>query len=60
LTVKVTYTPKSNGYLKLEDETISSNAVVDVNDGTITFDVSGSSTGGQVKVTAIEVVYKAA
>lgn len=58
-TVKVTYNQSNNGVLKLNSSNVTSGTVKDVNASSITFSVgnSGSATNGQVKVTAMEVVY---
>lgn len=58
-TVKVTYNVSNSGVLKLNSSNVTSGTVKDVNASSITFSVgiSGSATNGQVKVTAMEVVY---
>ena len=58
-TVKVTYNQSNNGVLKLNSSNVTSGTVKDVNASSITFSVgnTGSATNGQVKVTAMEVVY---
>ena len=57
--VKITYNISNTGILTLNGTTISSDDVVEVNANSITFGVgnSGTKTNGQVKITAIEVVY---
>ncbi len=59
-TVKITYNVSNNGTLKLNSSNVSSGSVVSVNAGYISFGVGNTSTktNGQVKVTAIEVVYQ--
>ncbi len=58
--VKITYTISNSGTLKLNGSNVKSNDVVTVNAASVTFNVgnTGSATNGQVKVTAIEVVYE--
>ncbi len=56
--VKITYISDNEGYLTLNGTKVDSQARVDVNAGSITFGVSGSSTKGQARITAIEVVYQ--
>lgn len=60
-TVKITYSVDKGGTLIYNDSAISSNTIVNVNASSITFGVgnTGSATNGQVRVTAIEVVYQA-
>lgn len=60
-TVKITYSVDKGGTLIYNDSAISSNTIVNVNASSITFRVgnTGSATNGQVRVTAIEVVYQA-
>ena len=58
-TVKVTYNVSNSGVLKLNSSYVTSGTVKDVNASSITFSVgnTNSATNGQVKVTAMEVVY---
>ncbi len=62
VSVKITYNVKNTGVLTLNSKTIATGTVVDVNTTSITFNVgnTGTATNGQVKITAIEVVYVAA
>ena len=57
--VKITYTVSNTGVLTLNGSNVESDAVVDVNASTITFSVgnTGTATNGQVRITAVEVVY---
>ena len=57
--VKVTYLTKNTGILSLDGTQIESDTVVTVNGASITFGVenSGTATNGQVKITAIEIIY---
>ena len=59
--VKITYTVDKTGVLTYNSLNVASGTVVDVNAASITFGVgnTGSATNGQVRVTAIEVVYQA-
>ena len=59
ISVKITYTNSNTGVLTLSGTNITSGTVVDVNATSVTFSVgnTGSATNGQVRVTAIEVVY---
>ena len=59
VTVKITYNISNSGVLTLNGSNINSNTVLDVNASSVKFSVgnSGSATNGQVKITAIEVVY---
>lgn len=59
-TVKITYSVDKTGVLTYNKSNITSGTVVDVNAASITFGVgnTGSATNGQVRVTAIEVVYQ--
>lgn len=59
-TVKITYTINNTGVLTYNNSNITSDSVVDVNAASIAFGVgnTGSATNGQVRVTAIEVVYQ--
>ena len=58
--VKITYNVKNTGVLLNNGKQIKSNDICAVNAGTVTYTVgnTGSATNGQVKVTAIEVVYQ--
>lgn len=59
-TVKITYTVSNTGVLTLNGSNITSGAAVTVNAASVTFGVGNTSstvTNGQVRVTAIEVVY---
>ena len=58
-TVKITYTTKNGGILDCNGAKFESGAVVTVNAASATFAIAntGTATNGQVKVTAIEVVY---
>jgi len=60
ISVKITYNISNSGVLTLNGSNIGSNTVVEVNAESITFGVgnTGTKTNGQVKITAIEVVYK--
>ena len=62
VSVKVTYTSSNDGTLKYNSENVATNAVVNVDNTSITFVVgnTGTKTNGQARVTAIEVVYVAA
>ena len=57
--VKITYTVDKTGVLTLNGANVDSDAVVTVNANTITFGVgnTGTATNGQVRISAIEVVY---
>lgn len=59
-TVKITYTVSNSGILTYNSSNITSGTVVNVNAASIAFGVgnTGSATNGQVRVTAIEVVYQ--
>ena len=59
-TVKITYTVSNSGTLTYNSSKITSGTVVNVNAASIAFGVgnTGSATNGQVRVTAIEVVYQ--
>ena len=59
VSVKITYTSNKNGVLTLNGSNIDSGAVVDVNAASVTFGVgnTGSANNGQVRITAIEVIY---
>ena len=58
--VKVTYSVSNNGILKKGDTQIKTGTTDTVNATSVTYSVgnSGSATNGQVRVTAIEVVYQ--
>jgi hypothetical protein len=58
--VKVSYAIEKGGVLKNGSTTVSSGTVVTVNATSITLTVgnSGSATNGQVRITAIEVIYE--
>ena len=58
-TVKITYNVSNTGVLTLNSSNISSGKIVSVNATSVTFGVgnTGTKTNGQVKITAIEVVY---
>lgn len=58
--VKVTYSVSNSGILKKGDTQIKTGTTDTVNDTSVTYSVgnSGSATNGQVRVTAIEVVYQ--
>ena len=58
--VKITYTPNRDGVLLNGDAQVASDAVVTVNAESITFGVGngGDATNGQVRITAIEVIYE--
>lgn len=60
-TVKITYSVTNTGILTHNGSNITSGTEVTVNAASITFGVgnTGSATNGQVRVTAIEVVYQA-
>jgi hypothetical protein len=57
--VKVTYTVDKTGILTLNGSNVASGTVVEVNAPSVTFSVgnTGTATNGQVRITAIEVVY---
>ena len=57
--VKITYTPNKNGTLTYGGNNIASATVVEVNAESITFAVgnTGDANNGQVRITAIEVIY---
>lgn len=55
VSVKLTYNVKSNGVALVGETSYASGTTIDVNDSSLTFSVKT----GQVKVTAIEVVYEA-
>ena len=57
--MKITYSISNTGVLTLNGSNIASGKVVNVNANTVTFGVgnTGTATNGQVKITAIEVVY---
>ncbi len=59
--VKITYTVDKTGVLTYNSLNVASGTVVDVNAASISFGVgnTGTVTNGQVRVTAIEVVYQA-
>ena len=59
-TVKITYSIDKTGILTLDGTQIESGSVVTVNADSITFSVgnTGTVTNGQVRVTAIEVIYQ--
>lgn len=59
-TVKITYNIKNNGVLTYNSSNVTSGTAVTVNATSISFGVGNTSTAtnGQVKVTAIEVVYQ--
>lgn len=61
-TVKITYSVDKTGILTLNGANVSSGTEVNVNASSVTFSVgnTGSATNGQVRITAIEVVYTAA
>ena len=58
-TAKITYNVSNNGVLKLNSSNVTSGTTSTINASSVTYNVgnSGSATNGQVKVTAIEVVY---
>lgn len=60
-TVKITYSVSNSGVLTLNGSNVNSDTVVPVNASSISFGVgnTGTVTNGQVRVTAIEVVYQA-
>ena len=60
VSVKITYIIEKTGVLTLNGENIASATVVDVNANSVTFSVSNTNstvTNGQVRITAIEVIY---
>lgn len=59
VSVKITYTVSNTGVLTLNDANVASDQVVDVNANSIVFSVgnTGTKTNGQVRISAIEVVY---
>lgn len=56
VTVKIAYKYSNSGVLTLNGSNIESNTVLEVNASSIVFGVTGNG-NGQVKITAIEVVY---
>lgn len=60
VSVKITYVSEKTGVLTLAEENIASDTVVSVNANTVTFVVGDTNTAdnGQVRITAIEVVYE--
>ena len=58
-TVKVTYTVSNTGVLTLDGSNVNSETACEVNAASVTFGVgnTGTATNGQVRITAIEVVY---
>ena len=62
VSVKVSYIAAKTGILTLNNENVESDTVVPATGSSISFSVgnTGTATNGQVKVTAIEVVYTAA
>lgn len=59
--VKITYASEKTGVLTYNSSNVTSGTVVDVNASSITFGVGNTTNGvenGQVRVTAIEVVYQ--
>ena len=61
-TVTITYNVSNTGVLTLNGSNVTSGTTVTVNANSVTFGVgnSGTKTNGQVKITAIEVVYTVA
>ena len=61
VSVKITYNISNSGTLKFNGSNVASKTVVDVNAQSIEFSVgnTGTKTNGQVRITAIEVIYKA-
>lgn len=59
--IKVTYTTKNNGILKIGDTTIASDSTVDISGKSVVLTVgnSGTAKNGQAKITAIALKYKA-
>ncbi|MBO5907038.1 MAG: hypothetical protein J6Q85_02665, partial [Clostridia bacterium] len=59
VSVKISYASEKTGILTLDGENIESDTVVSVNAESITFSVgnTGTATNGQVRITAIEVIY---
>ena len=59
-TIKITFEAQKTGTLLLNDTVIESDAVTEINASTAEFTVgnSGTSTKGQIKISAIEVVLK--
>ena len=59
ISVKISYTVDKTGILTLNGNNVESDTVVTVNANSITFGVgnTGTATNGQVRITAIEVVY---
>ncbi len=60
LSVEISFTNANNGILKTENVEIESDSVITINDNKVTFSVgnSGTKTNGQIKITAIKVVYQ--
>ena len=60
ISVKITYTPEKTGILTHNGSNVTTGTVVAVNAGSVTFGVgnTGSETKGQVRITAIEVIYQ--
>ena len=57
--VKITYEINKTGILTLDGANVESDTVVEVNGDSVTFSVgnTGTATNGQVRITALEVVY---
>ena len=61
ISVKITYSVSNTGVLTLNGQNITSNTVVEVNASSVEFSVGNTTNGttnGQVRITAIEVVYE--
>ena len=60
VSIKISYTNSNTGTLTLNNNEVETNTVVPVNGNSITFSVgnTGTATNGQVRITAIEVIYK--
>ena len=61
VSVKITYVSQNTGSLVLNGANIASDTLVEVNAASVTFSIgnTGTATNGQVRITAIEVVYGA-
>lgn len=59
--IKVTYTAKKNGILKIGDTTLASDSTADISGNSIVLTVgnTGAATNGQAIITAIALKYKA-
>lgn len=60
ISIKITYNISNSGTLVANEANVASGEILSVNSSTITFSVgnTGTKTNGQVKITAIEIVYQ--